>query len=55
MCVCVCVCVWGGGGGGADGCMPLTVLVDVYQCCCLLMFVWAYRFPKYFFVVKLGE
>ena len=24
---------------GANGCIPLTMLVDVYQCCCLLMFV----------------
>ena len=26
-------------GGGADGCIPLNMLVDVCQCCRLLMFV----------------
>ena len=39
MCMCVCRC----GGvccfGGMDGCIPLIMLVDVCQCCCLLMFV----------------
>ena len=28
---------WGGGVGGADGCIPLTMLVDACQCCCLLV------------------
>ena len=44
--VCVCACVrvgvwmWGACRfGGANGCIPLIMLVDVFQCCCLLMFV----------------
>ena len=41
MCVCaqVCVCAFGCCFVGAKGCMPLTMLVDVCHCCCLLMFV----------------
>ena len=55
VCMCMCACrpvcgsvsVGGGGGGeggggvgGANGCIPLIMLVDVCQCCCLqLMFV----------------
>ena len=41
MCVCVQVYVWAFGCCfvGANGCIPLTMLVDVCQCCCLLMFV----------------
>ena len=44
-CVCVCVCVHMDThvcvvvGGGADGCIPLTMLVDVRQCCLLIIFV----------------
>ena len=51
MCVCVqvCLCVFGCCFVSADG-----LLVDVCQCCCLLMFV-AYRFQDTFLVVKLGE
>ena len=43
VCVCVCVCVSVRARAGvcacvccfvgADGCIPLTILVDVYQCC----------------------
>ena len=41
---CVCACVHRcvdvvGGGGDADGCILLTMLVDVCQCCCLLAYV----------------
>ena len=41
VCVCAQVCGCGCGccTGGADGCIPLTMHVDVCQCCCLLMFV----------------
>ena len=41
MCACtqVCVCAFGCCFVGANGCIPLTMLVDVCQCCCLLMFV----------------
>ena len=41
MCVCaqVCACAFGCCFVGANECMPLTMLVDVCQCCCLLMFV----------------
>ena len=41
MCVCmqVCVCAFGCCFVGANGWIPLTMLVDVCQCCCLLMFV----------------
>ena len=41
LCVCaqVCVCAFGCCFVGANGCIPLTMLVDVCQCCCLLMFV----------------
>ena len=35
----VCGCRGGCCFGGVDGCMPLTMLADVCQCCCLLMFV----------------
>ena len=40
-CVCaqVCVCAFGCCFVGTNGCIPLTMLVDVCQCCCLLMFV----------------
>ena len=34
-CVYLCVCCF----VGADGCIPLTVLVDECQCCRLLMFI----------------
>ena len=34
-CGCGCGCCF----GGADGCIPLTMLVNVCQSCCLLMFV----------------
>ena len=69
MCVCVCVCarararavmragVWKWGVccfGGADVCIPLIMLVDVCQCCCLLMFVYLPLLDT-FLVVKLGE
>ena len=33
-CVCACVCFV-----GADGCIPLSMLIDVCQCCCLLLFI----------------
>ena len=36
---CVCICAFGCCFVGANGCIPLTMLVDVCQCCCLLMFV----------------
>ena len=41
MCVCAQVCVraFGCCFVGANGCIPLTMLVDECQCCCLLMFV----------------
>ena len=43
MCVCVCVCVCVRVCivviAGPDGCIPLTMLVDVCQCCRLLIFV----------------
>ena len=35
VCVCVCVCCF----VGVDGCRPLTMLVDVCQCCRLLTFI----------------
>ena len=35
----VCVCAFGCCFVGANGCIPLTMLVGVCQCCCLLMFV----------------
>ena len=35
VCVCVCVCCFSDAGGR----IPLTILADVCQCCCLLMFV----------------
>ena len=35
----MCVCAFGCCFVGANGCVPLTMLVDVCQCCCLLMFV----------------
>ena len=50
-CVCVCVCCF----GGADGCIALTMLVDVCQCCCLLMFVCLPLSRDIFLLVKLGE
>jgi len=33
---------------GADGCRPLAMLADVYQCCCLLLSVCLYRFSRHF-------
>ena len=39
MCVCVCVCVCVCCFVGADGCIPLTMLVDACQCCRLLVFI----------------
>ena len=65
VCVCVCVCVHvcvctqmrGCENvclGGADGCIPLTMLIGVCQCCCLLC-LHAYHFRDTFLVVKLGE
>ena len=41
MCACArrCGCGCGCCFGGVDGCIPLTMLVNVYQSCCLLMFV----------------
>ena len=39
MCAQVCVCAFGCCFVGANGYIPLTMLVDVCQCCCLLMFV----------------
>ena len=43
--------------GGADGCIPLTMLVDACQCCHLLMFInyMLTTFRATFLVVKLGE
>ena len=42
VCMCVsaqvCACAFGC-FAGANGCIPLTMLVDVCQCCCLFMFV----------------
>ena len=38
MCAQVCVCAFGCCFVGANGCIPLTMLVDICQCCCLLMF-----------------
>ena len=35
VCVCACVCCF----GGADGCIPLTMLVDICPCSRLLIFV----------------
>ena len=49
VCVCACVCCV----GGADGCIPLNMLVDVCQCCCLLMFICLPLFET--LVVRLGE
>ena len=46
-CVSVHVCV-----GGADGCIPLNMLADVCQCCCLLMFI---CLPLFEILVRLGE
>ena len=31
--VCIYICCF---GVGVDGCIPLTMLIDVCQCCCLL-------------------
>ena len=39
VCAQVCGCRCGHCLGGADGCIFLTMLVDVCQYCCLLMFV----------------
>ena len=43
VCMCVyaqvCVCAFGCCLVGANGCIPLTMLVDVRQCCRLLVFV----------------
>ena len=36
---CVCICAFGCCFVGANGCIPLTMLVDVCQCCCLLVCV----------------
>ena len=57
VCVCAQVCGCGCGCcfGGADGCIALTMLVDVCQCCCLLMFVCLPLSRDTFLVVKLGE
>ena len=66
MCTCadMCICahvhagmsMWVGGWGcfgGADGCILLTMFVDVCQCCCLCLY--AYCFQDTFLAVKLGE
>ena len=49
-CVYVHLCVF-----GADRCIPLTLLVDVCQCRCLLMFVCLLPLRDTFLAVKLGE
>ena len=57
VCVCVCVCVRARAlerwcvyvrvcFGDADGCIPLTMLVGVCQCCRLLIFVCLQLFDK---------
>ena len=54
VCAQVCVCAFGCYFVGANGCIPLTMLVDVCQCCCLLMFV-CLPLSRHFPFVKLGE
>ena len=50
VCMCVCVVLV-----GADGCIPLTMLADVCQCCLLKHVCMLTAFQDTFLVIKLGE
>ena len=50
VCMCVCVVLV-----GADGCIPLTMLADVCQCCLLKHVYMLTAFQDTFLVIKLGE